>query len=376
MELAYFRAMDLVSVDLVLRAATVALSAAAALAIVLRPRANRVATLAALVVAGIGVFMIASAPGVYAALGLGAFLFNAWCLATPAIVWMLAMALFREDARLAGWHLALAGAMVAVTMAGDYGRFRLGPLADSPELARALLLAGRGAAVLLLFAACAMAAAHWREDLVEERRRARAGFIALFGAAFVMLAGSEFVFKGQGAPLGILVVGHGILLALSFALLQLIARGRFSELLCEAPGPRAAAALAIVRPDGAEADLARVVVDAMAAGRLWKREKLGIAELAAVLHTQEYRLRRAINRHLGYRNFNDFLHDYRLKEAASRLADPSEAHLPVLSIALDCGYGSIGPFNRAFRARFGMTPTQYRFDSRAATRADSGIGQG
>ncbi|HEX7606656.1 MAG TPA: hypothetical protein VF348_08100, partial [Usitatibacter sp.] len=214
--------MDLVSVDLVLRAATVALSAAAALAIVLRPRANRVATLAALVVAGIGVFMIASAPGAYAALGLGAFFFNAWCLATPAIVWMLAMALFREDARLAWWHLALTGAVVAVTMAGDYGRFRLGPLADFPELARALLLGGRGAAVLLLFAACAMAAMHWREDLVEERRRARAGFIAVFGAAFVMLAGSEFVFKGQGAPLGILVVGHGILLAVSFALLQLI----------------------------------------------------------------------------------------------------------------------------------------------------------
>jgi AraC-like DNA-binding protein len=32
----------------------------------------------------------------------------------------------------------------------------------------------------------------------------------------------------------------------------------------------------------------------------------------------------------------------------------------VLSIALDVGYGSIGPFNRAFKARMGMTPTQFR----------------
>jgi AraC-like DNA-binding protein len=34
--------------------------------------------------------------------------------------------------------------------------------------------------------------------------------------------------------------------------------------------------------------------------------------------------------------------------------------LPVLSIALEVGYGSIGPFNRAFKARMGMTPSRFR----------------
>ena len=118
--------------------------------------------------------------------------------------------------------------------------------------------------------------------------------------------------------------------------------------------------LAIVRSDGADAALARRVSEEMAGRRLWRREGLGIAELARELGTQEYRLRRAINRHLGYRNFNDFLHDYRLTEAAARLAEASEAHLPVLTIALECGYGSIGPFNRAFKARFGVSPSQFR----------------
>jgi AraC-like DNA-binding protein len=32
----------------------------------------------------------------------------------------------------------------------------------------------------------------------------------------------------------------------------------------------------------------------------------------------------------------------------------------VLTIALEVGYGSIGPFNRAFKERFGVTPTAYR----------------
>ena len=34
--------------------------------------------------------------------------------------------------------------------------------------------------------------------------------------------------------------------------------------------------------------------------------------------------------------------------------------IPVLTIALDSGFQSLGPFNRAFKADTGMTPTEYR----------------
>ncbi|HUL56557.1 MAG TPA: helix-turn-helix transcriptional regulator [Usitatibacter sp.] len=348
--------------DLVLRSATVALAWAAAIAIAARPRRGLVAGYSAYAIAGIGAFMIASAPGAHAALGLAAFFFNAWCLSTPAVVWLLARALFRDRGRHGAGHLAAIGAWVALTMAGDYGRFALGPLAAHPREAELLLLAGRGVAVALLFAACAMAVMHWREDLVEQRRRARAAFVAVVGAVFVALAASEFVFGGRGAPAEVLLAGHAALLALAFTLLQLVAHGNLGELL-DGPAPGAPMPLAVVRSDGLDAAIARRVVDEMAQRKLWKREGLGIAGLARELGTQEYRLRRAINRHLGYRNFNDFLHDYRLKEAAARLAEPAERHLPVLTIALDCGYGSIGPFNRAFKARYGITPSQFRNQS-------------
>src|SRR5205085_406011 len=212
---------------------------------------------------------------------------------------------------------------------------------------------------------------------VEQRRRVRAAFVAVIGGVFVALASSEFVFGGRGASLEVLVAGHSLLLALAFVLLQFVARGGMESLLASAAArPPAPVPLAVVRGDGAEAALARRVVEAMTARQLWKRDGLGIGELAAELRTQEYLLRRAINRHLGYRNFNDFLHDYRLAEAARRLADPAEARLPILTIALDCGYGSIGPFNRAFKARFEVTPTQYRQVSvvqGAFPQADSGI---
>ncbi len=352
--------------DLLLRAATIALAFSAALAIAIRRNRNAVAPYAAFAVAGIGAFMIASAPGAHAALGLGAFFFNAWCLATPGVLWLFAHSLFRDGGRHNAAHLLAIGVLVCVTMAGDYGRFALGPLAGYPEEAHWLLLAGRGAALLLLFSACAMAVMHWREDLVEQRRRARAAFIVVVGSAFVALAASEFAFGGHGAPLNLLIVGHSALLLLAFALLQVLARGGLGDLL-DAPATTGPVPLTVIRSDGLDAAIAMRVADEMQVRKLWKREGLGIAELARELGTQEYRLRRAINRHLGYRNFNDFLHDYRLREAAARLVDPDERHLPVLTIALDCGYGSIGPFNRAFKARYGITPSQFRNQS-ASTR--------
>ena len=101
----------------------------------------------------------------------------------------------------------------------------------------------------------------------------------------------------------------------------------------------------------------------------YRREGLTVAALAADLGMGEALLRTLINHELGYRNFNDFLHHHRLQEAAARLAAED---LPILTIALECGYGSIGPFNRAFRQRFGMTPTAYRAGARMAQSGSRG----
>jgi AraC-like DNA-binding protein len=49
----------------------------------------------------------------------------------------------------------------------------------------------------------------------------------------------------------------------------------------------------------------------------------------------------------------------RLREAAIRLGNP-EPRSKVLDIALDCGFGDVSNFNRAFRAEFGVSPRVYR----------------
>jgi AraC-like DNA-binding protein len=47
----------------------------------------------------------------------------------------------------------------------------------------------------------------------------------------------------------------------------------------------------------------------------------------------------------------------RLRNAATRLAAGTSK---VLDIALDCGFGDVTNFNRAFRAEFAMAPLAYR----------------
>ena len=92
----------------------------------------------------------------------------------------------------------------------------------------------------------------------------------------------------------------------------------------------------------------------------YKEPGLSIALLAAKLVVPEYRLRRLINKKLGYRNFNELLHEYRIRNACLQLADPSKNTTPILTIALTQGYQSINPFNKAFRQLKGCTPSEFR----------------
>jgi AraC-like DNA-binding protein len=58
-------------------------------------------------------------------------------------------------------------------------------------------------------------------------------------------------------------------------------------------------------------------------------------------------------------SFSEFLAEARLERARDLLANPLERRL-VLEIALECGFTNFPAFSRAFRRRFGMTPTDAR----------------
>jgi AraC-like DNA-binding protein len=155
-------------------------------------------------------------------------------------------------------------------------------------------------------------------------------------------------------------LGRVVLVALSLHLGLPAAPARaWRFALVEAP-----AAAPVNTPRVSDSDKDKPLVDrvhhVMESKRLYAQTGLTIGMLASSVSMQEYRLRRLINQKLHYRNFNQYLNQYRIAEAARRLQDPAEITLSISSIALDVGYASLSSFNKAFKEVHGVTPSIYR----------------
>ena len=94
--------------------------------------------------------------------------------------------------------------------------------------------------------------------------------------------------------------------------------------------------------------------------KCFKRQKLTVNDLAQLLDMPEHQLRNLINRSLGFRNFNDFVNHYRIMHVVDALKNPETKRLPLMTLALDSGFNSIAPFNRAFKEKMGVAPNEYR----------------
>jgi AraC-like DNA-binding protein len=201
-------------------------------------------------------------------------------------------------------------------------------------------------------------------DLVEGRRRFRLILAIVVGFVIAGLTIHAAVTSpALRAQAGLVTAGVVLGLALVSAILQLGLRLQPDLALAPAvgvppsPGPSPPVAI-----DPEERVLLDRLQRLMTEDRVYREEGLGIAALAAKINLPEYRLRRLINQRLGHRNFSSFINGYRLAETIAALSDPLQAQVPILTIALDAGFQSIGPFNRAFKAQTGMTPTDFRRD--------------
>ena len=94
--------------------------------------------------------------------------------------------------------------------------------------------------------------------------------------------------------------------------------------------------------------------------KIYREEGLTIAKLAEKLNEKEYLIRKVINQQMNYRNFNDFLNQYRIKDACEILSDPEKAKTTILEISYEVGFNSLAPFNRAFKTITEKTPTEFR----------------
>jgi AraC-like DNA-binding protein len=305
----------------------------------------------------------------------------ALCTSATAWLWLAARALFDDRFRWTWPLLSAAAAMVVLGLASSAAGLQAA--LDGVAGPGRSMLAPLHSAAMVVFTAAAVweVLRGWRDDLVEPRRAARRWVGLGIGVYAGIAVAVELALHER--PVGLLlpalhVAGIG---AVALALALLVARRSLGAVLGLPPmvddrpvqddvsvGLPQPSARPDPNPAQASPALQRLQ-QAMAIERAYRREGLTVASLAADLGMGEAALRALINQQMGYRNFNDFLHHHRLQEAAARLV---AEELPILTIALECGYGSIGPFNRAFRQRFGMTPTAYRAGARLTRQRASG----
>ncbi len=271
--------------------------------------------------------------------------------ATPGLFWLFAKAWFNDEQQVTPISAMLVGLSVANTLVVQL-TYPGGGFANaiSAALFRVSMLAFAGAALWEV----------WRSregDLVERRRRIRPLLVCVIAVCVIAIAFVEVAASpGRPAALWKLAVASGSALAV-FGFCAVMLRMGQADMFGPAPALAAAAKPSLPRSND---PLAARLLAFMTAQMPYRDETLSIARLAAQLGEQEYRLRRTINGQLGHRNFSAFLNAYRLAEVKAALADPSQRDVPIITIALDAGFGSLGPFNRAFREAEGMTPSEYR----------------
>ncbi|MBL4787574.1 MAG: helix-turn-helix transcriptional regulator [Kordiimonadaceae bacterium] len=287
------------------------------------------------------------------------------CIMGPVTVWLFSLSLFQDNFRLRPMHAVY----VALYIAMNQVHFSYGENL-SPDVR--FLMEVAYAAVRIGFIAHMLYVA-WQgrgDDLLEIRIRFRWIYIGLVGFAITAIFIFETYFTNEQLenPTALLVQSAGMA-ALAFTIMWTNIRLHKGILFEPAIQPKDEESISVSaqKGDASERHDLTAIMTAVVDDKKFLLPGLTISSLAAEVSIPEHRLRRLINRHMGYRNFADFLNHYRIDAAKLRLADAGERHTQVLVIAMDLGYGSLGPFNRAFKERTGQTPTEYRGISLAET---------
>ncbi len=201
-------------------------------------------------------------------------------------------------------------------------------------------------------------------DLIERRRRFRVLFAGVVGMTGLAIAIIEIVLSNQRPAYWLSAIQAVAVFVLTFGFANWV----FAPVDVLT---RPASAPEIADPQDPQDGIALRRLETTMREGAYRQEGLTIGKLAQDINFPEYRLRRLINQSLGYRNFNAFLNQYRIAAAKEKLADPTAAQAQITQIALELGYASIAPFNRAFRESVGTTPTNFRKDALKAILANN-----
>jgi AraC-like DNA-binding protein len=270
--------------------------------------------------------------------------------------WLFSRALFRPAAKpVEPWCGLAVGAVIGVE---SFWRLTSGS-AVGGFAGEALRVAANSASMICMAALVMIfveALSGYRSSLPRGERRFRQLFVLTFAAmiavAVLWVGGPDETSIAERWENAILTVCAGVGIIMS----RLAIAYRRRHPLAEGPTRGKAAK----SPIAADNKLAQQVLAAATDEDLLTTPNLKIADFAAALGEQEYKISQCITGPLGYRNFNQFINANRIERAKAVLTDARNAGKSIGAIAFDCGFNSIGPFNRAFKQCAGVTPRQFR----------------
>jgi AraC-like DNA-binding protein/ABC-type amino acid transport system permease subunit len=104
---------------------------------------------------------------------------------------------------------------------------------------------------------------------------------------------------------------------------------------------------------------ARLIRELMASERLYADDDLTLAGLSARVGMPAAQVSQVINERMGS-SFYDMVNGYRVEEAKGRLLDREARQRKILAVGLEVGFRSKAAFNRIFKLKTGMTPSEFR----------------
>jgi AraC-like DNA-binding protein len=276
--------------------------------------------------------------------------------ATCNMYWLFSRALFRGEAGVQRRHVAAALAIALLILV-----YRVAQALDSEyihgwitSLGAVLTLASSTVLVL----AFVEALRGWSLPMALPEKRLRVGFMLVFGAC--VLACTILSELADTTPaleaLRRVVVCSSALLIIVFTHYALYVRRRFPIQQANSGAHSEAPATQIKAEDHVLADAIRHQLHVL---HVFREPDLKVADLASQLGVPEYKVSRVVTQVLGERNFNQLVNRYRIANAC-QLLQQANSKQSVLEISMECGFASLGPFNRAFKAAIGVTPSAYR----------------
>lgn len=263
-------------------------------------------------------------------------------------VWLLTLSLFQNDFTVTRLHWLIGGvycvpiAVARFLQFTDFAQFPLWAAAISGVMSFAI--AGHMVTTALLGRA---------DDLSASGRASRICFSVSIAFVTVSAAGIELIFIGAWAVYLPTVKVLTIWPAIVWACVWLI------QLKPNVFAFTTPAKKGMEKPEK-RTRLSKALSREMIENHAYLESQLRIPQLAKRLGVTQHMLREHINHELGFRNFSDFVNFYRIEAVKRACEEDENRHKSILEIALDHGFNSLTPFNKAFKSQVGVTPSEFR----------------